>query len=69
MAPNAMKTCKGLGTRKRRLCHCKRCRGQHFRLFHVCDKHEIQYGLHIGALSSSNLQEDISSSSTNSSQV
>ena len=69
MTPNAMETGEGSGTRKRRMCHCKRCKRQHFRLFHVCDKHEIQYGLHIEASSSSDSRDDISSSPTNSSKV
>jgi hypothetical protein len=69
MMPNAMERGEGSGTRKRRMCHCKRCRGQHFRLFHICDKHEIQYGLHIEASSSSDSRDASSSSPTHSSQV
>lgn len=59
----------GSGTRKRRTCYCKRCRGQHFRLCHVCDKHEMRYGLHIEASSSSDSRDASSSPPTHSSQV
>ena len=69
MTPNTMETGEGSRTRKRHLYHCKRCREQHFWLFHVCDEHEIQYGLYIEALTSSVSRDNISLSSINLSQV
>lgn len=59
----------GSGIHKRRLCHCKRCKGQHFRYSHICDRHEVRYGVHIQTSSSSDSEDEISTSSTNPSEV